>query len=302
VPTSADAGRVLLDGGTLRTTADLTIAANRGITVGASNGGIEVDTATTAALDSIITGSGTLTKSGAGTLLVNSDSSASFSGITQVSAGTLQIASSAATGSGDLVVNGATSTVSGTGSVSGNTSVLLGTVAPGDPGTANGIGTLTLAGATSDLTAGSILDLQITHSNGLGTLGTNLDGSGNIDWAVIESASRNAGTADILDISGTMNLVTGAIIKLSSADSGTFEKGMAWDLLDWGTLGTSPTSLIFEYDSALASELVTAGLAFDTSRFASHGIIAIVPEPGRMSLIGLGMAAALLRRRRRSAM
>jgi autotransporter-associated beta strand protein len=295
VPTSAEASRILIDGGTLRTTADLTIAANRGITIGPANGSFQTDSSTTATVDGVITGAGTLTKTGEGTLLLNSDSSASFAGITQITEGTLQLSSAAATGAGDLIVNGSNAVLSGTGTVTGNTSVILGSIAPGDPVTASGIGTLTLDGATTDFTSGTVLDLQITHLNGLGSVATNLDGNNDLDWTVIESAARNADTSDILTVSNVLNLTTDATINLAVADAGTFEKGMAWDLLDWGTLGTSPTSLNFNV--AFAAELSGLGLALDTSRFATHGIIAIVPEPSRLALLALG-ALGFLRRRR----
>ena len=296
VPTSAETGRVLLDGGTLRTTADFTISANRGITLGTSNGTVQTDASTTLTVGSMLSGSGTLTKAGAGTMLLTGDSSASFTGITQISEGTLQVAAGAATGSGDLVVNGSGTVLSGSGTVAGNTSVILGSVSPGDSGTASGIGTLTLAGTTTDLTAGSNLDLQITRSNGLGSVATNLDGSGNLDWTAIESAARNGGTSDVLNITGLLNLVTDATVNLAVADGGTFEKGMAWDLVDWASLGTTPTNLNFNI--AFATELSLIGLALDTSRFATHGIIAIAPEPSRAVLMMLGTLAFALRRRR----
>lgn len=299
VPTTAEADRIFIDGGTLRTTADFTISSNRGITLGTSNGTVQTDASTTLTVGSMLSGSGTLTKAGAGTMLLTGDSSASFTGITQISEGTLQVAAGASTGTGDLIVNGSDTVLSGSGTVAGNTSVILGSISPGDPGTASGIGTLTLAGTTTDLTAGSILDLQITHSNGLGSVATNLDGSGNLDWTAIESAARNAGTSDVLTFTGLLNLVTDSTVNLAVADAGTFEKGMAWDLVDWVSLGTTPTNLNFNI--AFATELTSLGLALDTSRFATHGIVAIVPEPSRVCLMMLGTLAFALRRRRRHA-
>ena len=219
-----------------------------------------------------------------------------------IEAGAVQLAAGASTGSGDVTLNGTSSVLLGTGTVAGNTSVLLGTIQPGDPGVASGIGSLTLA-ADATITGGATLDLQFTHANGIGaSASSNLDGSGNLDWAVITAASRNAGTADVLNVAGIWTLSNDATIKLSTPDSGTFEKGMAWDLVDWGTLGAEPVSLSFVPDLTLGNELAAFGLALDTTHFSSHGIIAIVPEPGRMSLIGLGLAAALMRRRRRPAM
>ncbi len=293
---------VALNGGTLRTTADMAFAANRGITVGASGGSIETDSGTTLTLNNTLNGAGTLTKTGEGTLLVNTDNSASQTGATVIEAGAVQLAAGASTGSGDVTLNGTSSVLLGTGTVAGNTSVLLGTIQPGDPGVASGIGTLTIA-ADATITGGATLDLQFTHANGVGaSAASNLDGSGNLDWAVITAASRNAGTADVLNVTGIWTHNNDATIKLSTPDAGTFEKGMAWDLIDWGTLGAEPVSLNFVPDLTLSNELAAFGLALDTSHFSSHGIIAIVPEPGRMSLIGLGLAVALMRRRRRSSM
>lgn len=301
VPASAETS-VALNGGTLRTTADMAFAANRGITVAAAGGSIETDSGTTLTMNNTLNGAGTLTKTGEGTLLVNTDNSASYTGATVIEAGAVQLATGALTGSGDVTLNGTSSVLLGTGTVAGNTSVLLGTIQPGDPGVASGIGTLTIA-ADATITGGATLDLQFTHANGIGaSAASNLDGSGNLDWAVITAASRNAGTADVLNVTGIWTLSNDATIKLSTADAGTFEKGMAWDLIDWGTLGAEPVSLNFVPDLTLSNELAAFGLVLDTSHFSSHGIIAIVPEPGRMSLIGLGLAAALLRRRRRSAM
>ncbi|MEZ5385266.1 MAG: autotransporter-associated beta strand repeat-containing protein [Prosthecobacter sp.] len=298
VPASA-ATDVILNGGTLRTTADMALSANRGITVGASGGGIETSTGTTLTMNDMISGAGDLTKSGDGVLLVTTDNSATHTGATLINAGTVQLATGGTTGSGDVILNGASAALAGTGIVAGNTSVLTGTVLPGDPGTASGVGTLTIA-ADATFTNGAVLNLQFTHANGLGTsAASNLDGSGDLDWAVITAAARNADTADLLNVTGLLTLNTDATIKLSTPDSGTFEKGMAWDLLDWGTLGAAPASLTFNVDSALSLDLTALGLSLDTTHFATNGIVAIVPEPGRMSLLACGLAVALLRRCRR---
>jgi len=75
-PGSLDTDQLLIDGATatLRVTANTTIAANRGITVGASGGTIEVAPSTTTTVSSPITVNGALGKTGTGTLLVNGSS------------------------------------------------------------------------------------------------------------------------------------------------------------------------------------------------------------------------------------
>ena len=43
---------------------------------------------------------------------------------------------------------------------------------------------------------------------------------------------------------------------------------------------------------------LTGGLAWDVSAFTSHGIIVVVPEPGRVAFLFFGLFALILRRRR----
>jgi fibronectin-binding autotransporter adhesin len=41
-----------------------------------------------------------------------------------------------------------------------------------------------------------------------------------------------------------------------------------------------------------------AGYAWDLSAFKRHGVLVVVPEPGRALLLLLGLAALVMRRRR----
>ena len=71
VPGSDTAGHLTLNGGTLQSTADFTMNANRGIALGTSHGTINVDGSRTLTYGGIIAGSNNLTKSGDGILLLS---------------------------------------------------------------------------------------------------------------------------------------------------------------------------------------------------------------------------------------
>ena len=87
-PGSATAGHLTLNGGTLNSTADFTLNANRGIALGSSHGTINVNGSTTLTYGGIIAGSNNLTKSGDGTLLLSGVNT--YSGDTTISDGTFQ--------------------------------------------------------------------------------------------------------------------------------------------------------------------------------------------------------------------
>ncbi len=130
-PGSPTAGQLSLDGGTLHTTASLSLDANRGITIGSSGGDFNVDTGTTTTLNGVIDGTGILTKAGDGTLVVNGtnthtgsltmdagtlalNAAQSFTGNIQLNDGTVIIGDDAAFGTGVLRLKG--STLQGDGS------------------------------------------------------------------------------------------------------------------------------------------------------------------------------------------
>ena len=87
-PGSATAGHLTLNGGTLHSSTDFTMNANRGIALGTSHGTINVDGSRTLTYGGIIAGSNNLTKSGDGILLLSGANT--YSGDTIISDGTLQ--------------------------------------------------------------------------------------------------------------------------------------------------------------------------------------------------------------------
>jgi fibronectin-binding autotransporter adhesin len=86
-PGSADADNIIFNGGTLNTTADFTLGANKGITL-TGNGTINTDASTTLTYGGIITGSANLTKTGLGMLALWGNNT--YTGETLITAGILK--------------------------------------------------------------------------------------------------------------------------------------------------------------------------------------------------------------------
>ena len=126
-PGSATAGHLTLNGGTLNSTADFTLNANRGIALGSSHGTFNVDSGTTLTVAGIVAGSNNITKSGDGTLLLSGVNT--YSGTTTISVGTLKVSGQLGSGtySGNISNSGtfeysssSDQTISGVISGSGN--------------------------------------------------------------------------------------------------------------------------------------------------------------------------------------
>ena len=108
-----------MNGGTLNSSSTFTLSSNRGISLGGSNGTVDVDGSTTLTYPGIIKGSGSLTKSGLGRLVLSSSSS-DYSGGTTVAAGTLSLE-----GSSSGSIGSASRGPVGTGSITVNSGATL---------------------------------------------------------------------------------------------------------------------------------------------------------------------------------
>ncbi len=111
IPAVVTAASVTLDGGTLASTATFTLNSKRGITLGTGAGTISVGTGSTLTYNGIIAGPSTsdsLIKTGAGTLTLGGNDT--YLGNTTINAGTLAITDRRALGAGGgtLTINGAT--------------------------------------------------------------------------------------------------------------------------------------------------------------------------------------------------
>lgn len=222
-------------------------------------------------------------------------------------------------------------TLSGTGTVgavtlgSGSTAGLL---MPGDSG-GSVPGKLTLNGALT-VNSGSQIQLGITSTSiNAGLLDLTWDtavtassylalhataGAGGTPDAIYTQWNTVSGTYSSLSLAGkTLSLgasVGGTpTVLVETTGSASMGMGDVFKLIDWssistgtaGTIGTPGGSSAFSAASDLVLPTLDSGLFWDTSAFSTYGVVVIVPEPARIVLFLFGLAALLLRRRRRLA-
>ncbi|MFA6356508.1 MAG: autotransporter domain-containing protein [Candidatus Omnitrophota bacterium] len=199
----------------LESTADMTLSSLRGITLTGS-GTVVTDPGTTLAYNGIITGGSTFTKEGTGTLSLGGANT--FSGITNVTAGTLSVSNVSGLGlnanvnvtaAGTLDINNVT--------VAQNVTLLGGTVTGTGPGASLG-GNITLGGNSTLGGAGTLAirgiisgNLQAISKTGSGTVilsGANTYSGG---------TTINAGT---LKVSNSNAVGTGALTNNAVLDIG----------------------------------------------------------------------------------
>jgi len=237
VPGSPTAGNVVLDNGTLNTTADVSLSANRGIAVGPSTGSgtgtLEAAGSTTLTVNGIIanngSGTGALTKTGGGTVALTAANT--YTGATTISGGTLSVgtignggvagnlgqAGNAAT---NLVFDGGT--LEYTGSTA--TSDRAFTINAGKTATINTANGLTLAGATGAATDGALTKTGAGNLTLTGA-GTNT-GSTTISAGTLQLGV--GGTTGSLSTSSTIiNNGTFAINRSNAVSQGTDFSGSA---------------------------------------------------------------------------
>ncbi len=182
---TASASNLVINGGILQLTGPQTNT-NRGLTLGSSGGTLEVATATSSMqISGSLTGSGRLTKTGPGTLILAKANT--YSGGTTLSAGTLYLSSALSNASG-----------LGTGAV-----------------TFNG-GTLTMANVQDSETAAWNLIVPLGSSGRL-----NADGRCSLTGTLTGGGTFNYYTPFIrTDLKGNWSAFTGTINVLSGADGG----------------------------------------------------------------------------------
>ncbi len=237
-----------------------------------------------------------------------------YTGATTVATNTTLVINgdqSAATGA----VNVNAGTLGGQGTLGGATTVASGaTLSPGDVSDTNVSLNGTLSSVSSlTLKSGSNTNLQITTATFTSTdsFGGNDPGTAGYNAYVIANGNTagSAGTAhDKLIFTGAITQENGAKFNVVS-NAFTPVAGQIFNLVDWSDLlGTTfstnlgPTTRDGSSDSAFDLDLpniASSGYAWDTSLFASHGIVVVViPEPGRALLVGVGLVVLGLRRRR----
>ncbi|WP_081452710.1 beta strand repeat-containing protein [Verrucomicrobium spinosum] len=114
-----------------------------------------------------------------------------------------------------------------------------------------------------------------------------------------------AGNHDRLVVNGEFSIDAGGYIVVDNADSGFNPQfGDVFNLIDWADLYQNDFD--FGGDLRLGGALgdlslptLSGGLFYDTTLLESHGVLMVVPEPGRSLLLLAASAFLLLRRRRR---
>lgn len=221
-----------------------------------------------------------------------------YTGNTLVNGGTLLVnnLSGSGTGSGNVTLTTGT-LLGGFGTISGTVSG-VGIISPGDMDVGGNslIGKLTV-GTLSLSTASSLL-LQLggyTAADSAGVLAYMANSSGfsvPASWTDYQSGSQH----DQLALTGNAPTFASTAINVTNTNGFSPTFGQIFQLLDWSTIGS--TSVSGSYTLNLPT--LTNGFNWNTDLFASHGIVMIVPEPGRLMLLMLGWMWMLLRRRRRS--
>jgi autotransporter-associated beta strand protein len=225
---SSDASNLVFSGGTLRYTGTDT-STNRNFTISTgSNAVIDVSSATsTLTLNGAGTGSGGLTKIGAGTLLLSSNQT--YTGNTTISGGALVVNGNVPASSNVSIA--AAATLAGTGTIGG-----VITTAPGaiiSPGGAGSTGTITVGGLT--LGNGGQINFEfdsnndqitVANSNGLTLNGGNLF---LLNTGALSAFASN-GTYTLFNINGGF---TGSLDNLTISNP---VAGKFYNILNNGTL------------------------------------------------------------------
>lgn len=325
-------GTISFGGGTLQYTANNTTDYSSRFSTAASQA-VSIDTnAQNVTFATALTSSGgTLAKTGAGTLILTAAST--YSGTTTVNGGTLQVGTTATAGTaglggaGDVVVN-AGGTLAGTGNavnptitgsvILGGTGTSLAVMAPGDTtGTLAEQNARMNLGGSLTLNASGQLQFQLTAPTyqDVDYLGGTNDALAYLTLnpgKVSQWNSATPGSHDFVNVAGALT------INANRADSaygmGTVQlflnsytspmMGDVFNLIDWaGALGGGVFNAGTGFSSGGAHgdfdlPTLTGGLVWDTSAFASYGVVVVVPEPGRVLFLLMGLLALAFRRRR----
>ena len=259
-------------GGTLQTTANMSFNTRRfKLETGGGQFDVATGTTMTSASGGLIEGGGSLTKIGDGTLVLAGPNT--YTGATNVNAGTLIVDGDQSLATGDVTVSNANTRLMGTGTIGGATTIHAGAIH--SAGSATGaVGTQTFSGSVT-YNANSVFEWDLNANvDGTGTAGTDFD-----------SVAATAVTANTDSI---FKVVFGSGVNLGNAF--------------WGGTQTWNMTALFGsgFSGAFSSVQSTANPVTQGSFTISGSALTwtAIPEPSSALLSGLLIGAGLLRRRR----
>ncbi len=270
-PASSTTGHLTLDGGILNTTATLSLDANRGIAIDAGGGDFAVATGTTTSLNGVISGTGTLTKSGDGTLVVNGTNT--HTGSLTLSAGDLEL-NAAQSFTGNLFLDAGTVTVGDDSAFGSGVVRLRGATLQGD-GTARTLDNVVRVQDTSTIAGSSALTFtnRLVNHNGDNTL--NLTNSANTTFNDVELSNNSTNRSFTLNHTGEV-IILGIVSDGSSTASNLITSGT-------GRLTLSGANT-FSGDLTIGSG--TTLLATNNDALGSGGGTTTVQSGGTLELTG----------------
>lgn len=226
-------------------------------------------------------------KTGTGTWAITGAST--HGGGTDILAGTL------------LAMNtgGSPGSATGTGNVTVAAGATLGGIGRVAPGTGSNIavnGTVAVGDSTLAIAQAARLEIATTGS---GTLTFKTGSSLALDLfhgQMLGDNTSDGTAADVMVINGSLVIETGATLVINNpTDMMEWAVNDSWKLFDWSGLGSRTGEF-----SILSLPGLGGDLSWDTSKLYTDGIISItnVPEPGRMVLLLVALAAGVMRRRR----
>ena len=280
----------VINSGTLQVTQ--TFSTSRNFTLGASDSAIAVDASKTWTATGILSGSGGLTKNGAGTLTLAAVNT--YSGGSTINDGTVVVNSSASLGAigGGLTINAGTLEVS-TG-FSTTRTITLGnaastfqvdpsqtytvTTAIGGTGSLNKTGTGTMAlGASNTFTGNTTVSAGTLAANADGALGSTakvtINTGGTVLLGTTAGNNRISNTAEVALAGGTLNTggFSETVGKMTLSGNSTLDLGAGASLLTFdgvSTLGSSTLSVL-NWTGTQGSGGGTDQLLFSNSSFTA---------------------------------
>lgn len=231
------------------------------------------------------------------TLAITGSATTSFSGTISNGAGTSSVALSKS-GSGVQTLSG-TNTYTGATTVSAGTLLINGSTASGSAVSVTGGsaasavlgGTGTIGGSVSFTTAtGGILAV-----GGAGTIGNLATGAVSATLASNISMELNAAatSSDLLKSSGLT--ATNFTLNLTNL-GGTFSNGQSFQLFQ-NQAGGAPVFSGTTF-AAIVKPTLTGGLTWDESALYTSGTLSVVPEPATWGLLAFSLTTVMVLRRR----